>query len=139
MDADGLRILAQFRAAGIPARSLFMDVPAYERWGRFGTNTDKRGNPIVAASRLEAPEQLEAHERELWAVLTNPAECGPRRIEQERIPLGDAVAAIAAVRHPADNLRGGQDPRLGYGHEFRPEPRRTPVGRMPNRNGRIGR
>ena len=97
MDADGLRILAQFRDAGIPARSLFMDVPAYSRWNAYGTTTDKRGNPITADDR-PSPAHLDEHERELYETLNLPANTGYRRVEQERIPLADAYAAVRRMQ-----------------------------------------
>lgn len=97
MDADGLRILDQFRAAGISARSLFMDVSAYERWEKYGTNTDKRGLPIAADDR-PAPKSLDAHERALYDLLNDPASTRYRRVEQERIPLSHARAAVLQMR-----------------------------------------
>ncbi|PZU47022.1 MAG: hypothetical protein DI566_06850 [Microbacterium sp.] len=97
MDVDGLRILSQFRTAGIAARSLFMDVPAYERWEEYGTNTDKRGDSISADER-PAPENLEEHERALYELLNNPVTTRYRRVEQERIPLQTARAAVVQMR-----------------------------------------
>lgn len=97
MDADGLRILAQFRTAGIPAQSLFMDLPTFRRWEKYGTNTDKRGNPIVADGS-PAPRNLEDHELALYEFLTDAHGPKYRRVEQERIPLGDARAAIVQMR-----------------------------------------
>lgn len=97
MDADGLRILAQFRTAGIPARSLFMDVPTYERWEVYGTNTDKRGNPISVDGR-SAPARLDDHERALYQLLNDPAATRYRRVEQERIPLKDARVAVRRLQ-----------------------------------------
>src|SRR6478735_4291468 len=46
MDADGLEILSEFRAAGVPAASLFMDIDAYEKWERYGTNIDQNGKML---------------------------------------------------------------------------------------------
>lgn len=100
MDADGLRILAQFRTAGISAESLFMDVPTYERWEAFGTNTDKRGDAISADSR-PAPAHLEHHERALYELLNDSTSARYRRVEQERIPLADAHAAIRQMQAAA--------------------------------------
>lgn len=97
MDTDGLRILAQFRTAGLAARSLFMDVPTYERWEAYGTNTDKRGNPISADSR-SAPPILEDHERALYELLNDSALTKYRRVEQERIPLAHAQAAVCRMQ-----------------------------------------
>lgn len=97
MDSEGLRILAQFRNAGIAARSLFMEVSAYERWEAFGTNTDKRGNPISIDDRA-VPVQLDDNERALYELLNEPASTRYRRVEQERIPLQDALVAIRLLQ-----------------------------------------
>lgn len=97
MDADGLRILAQFRDAGIPARSLFMDVSSYERWEVYGTNSDKRGNPI-AADRRPAPAKLEDDERSLYELLNDPTSARYRRVEQERIPLAIASDTVRRLQ-----------------------------------------
>ncbi len=97
MDADGLRILAQFRTAGIPVQSLFMDLPTFERWEKYGTNTDKRGNPIIADDS-PAPRNLEGHERALYELLTGVRGPKYRRVEQERIPTGEARAAVLQMQ-----------------------------------------
>ncbi|WP_438354655.1 Wadjet anti-phage system protein JetD domain-containing protein [Microbacterium sp. CJ88] len=102
MDTDGLRILDQFRKAGIQARSLFMDVPTFERWQAYGTNLDRRGNPINPDGR-PAPANLEEHERALYSALNDPAAAGPRRVEQERIPLREAREML--VRMHATSYR----------------------------------
>tara|TARA_R100000365_G_C2747920_1_gene78391 strand:+ start:3525 stop:3914 length:390 start_codon:yes stop_codon:yes gene_type:complete len=101
MDADGLRILAQFRDAGIPARSLFMDVSSYERWKMYGTNSDKRGNPIAPDSR-PAPAKLEDHERALYELLSDPTSARYRRVEQERIPLDVASDTVRRLQAQID-------------------------------------
>lgn len=93
MDADGLEILNEFRAAGIPAHSILMDLPTYTTWQRFGTNTDATGRPLThreprPVTHLTPPEQ------ELYALLTGTHCPGPRRIEQERIPLDVAHTAV---------------------------------------------
>lgn len=96
MDSDGLRILDQFRSAGIYARSLFMDFPAYERWEMYGTDTDKHGNPISVDTR-PAPHRLEQNERDLYELLNDAAGTRYRRVEQERIPLELARAEVLAM------------------------------------------
>lgn len=101
MDADGLRILAQFRDADIPARSLFMDIPSYERWELYGTNSDKRGNPIAADPR-PAPANLEHDERALYELLNDPSSARYRRVEQERIPLDIASDTVRRLQAQID-------------------------------------
>lgn len=97
MDADGLEILDGFRAAGLPARSLFMDLPAYRQWERYGVDHDHRGNPIGPREPRDVPT-LEPGERELYLALCSPSWPGHRRIEQERIPLDAAAAVVRTER-----------------------------------------
>jgi hypothetical protein len=95
IDADGLEILNGFRAAGVPARSLFMDRAAYARWARYGVDHDHRGNPLGPRAPRRH-DQLVPDERELYLALCSPDWAGHRRIEQERIPLDAAAAAVRA-------------------------------------------
>lgn len=93
MDADGLEILHGFRAAGLPVRSLFMDLPAYEQWERYGVEHDHGGRPLRARTPRDVA-LLEPAERELYLALCSPEWARRRRIEQERIPLEDAAAVV---------------------------------------------
>ena len=97
MDADGLEILDGFRAAGVPARSILMDVDAYEEWQRFGTDLDPKGRPLTSRDRLPVPH-LTAGERALYERLIAPVLRGPRRIEQERIPLHVALGHVQRLK-----------------------------------------
>lgn len=96
MDADGLTILNQYRDAGLDVHSILMDVPTYDTYAQFGTNLDVRGNPIKVATRRNL-EWLTDTERELYDRLTEPTWDGYRRVEQERIPLSVALAAVLSV------------------------------------------
>lgn len=102
IDSDGFAILDRFRAAlalptadGLPSRpvrSLLMDARALERYEHLGTDRDRHDRPIAPSSatlsRLTAGEAMAYH-----AVATRgPARL--RRIEQERIPVADAVTAL---------------------------------------------
>jgi hypothetical protein len=89
MDADGFEILDGFRAAGVPARSLLMDMHTYSTWDRYGTNHDPKGQPIKATGPKRLPH-LTDRERELYECLTAESWTRYRRIEQERIPLAEA-------------------------------------------------
>jgi hypothetical protein len=93
MDADGLEILDGFRAAGIPAVSILMNPDAYQRWRRFGTNIDPRGRPLEPREPRQVPH-LTHDESRLYHHLVSPEWSGPRRIEQERIPLTEAARAL---------------------------------------------
>jgi hypothetical protein len=96
MDADGLEILNEFRAAGIPATSLFMDVSAFAQWERFGTNVDVRGRPLQARTPRPVPFLTEP-EADLYQCLTSDDWSRHRRVEQERIPLDVAVSAVRRI------------------------------------------
>jgi hypothetical protein len=93
MDADGLEILDGFRAVGVAATSILMNINAYEAWERFGTNTDARGNPLKTRESRPVP-YLTGEEATLYHRLIEPAWERHRRIEQERIPLDVAVAEV---------------------------------------------
>lgn len=94
MDAKGLEILNDFRAA-LPGvvRSLFMDLTAYQRWERFGVDHDHDGK-LLKSKEPRAVDALEPAERELYLALCSPDWARHRRVEQERIPLEDAVAVV---------------------------------------------
>lgn len=98
MDADGLEILHGFRAAGLPVRSLFMDLAAYERWERFGVDHDHGGRPIGSRTPRDVG-LLEPGERALYLALCSPDWSRHRRVEQERIPLGEAAAVVLDCPH----------------------------------------
>jgi len=93
LDADGLEILDGFREAGVPARSVLMDQPTYAAWARWGTDFDKAGAEIKPRPP-RATAHLTDDERSLYLQLTAPACDGPRRVEQERIPLPVALEAV---------------------------------------------
>ncbi len=95
MDADGLEILNEFRAAGVPATSLLMDTTAYRQWARFGTNTAADGTPLRPRTPRDVPH-LGVGELALYQLLCSEDLVGPRRIEQERIPLHTAHRALLA-------------------------------------------
>jgi hypothetical protein len=96
MDADGLEILQGFRAAGVPARSIFMDMESFNRWERFGTNVDKRGIPLTAREPRSV-DLLTDDEGTLYDSLIGASWSRVRRVEQERVPLAVARAAVLAV------------------------------------------
>lgn len=93
MDAAGLEILNGYRADGLDVTSMFMDLPSYERYERFGTFVDARGAALPARARRDLP-YLTDGERELYDCLVASGWTRPRRIEQERIPLSDALEAV---------------------------------------------
>lgn len=96
MDADGLEILQEFRAAGVPATSLLMDLGAYRAWALFGTRHDRFGRELMGRDPRPTPD-LSGGERALYEQLCDPAFTGYRRVEQERIPLPVALADLLAT------------------------------------------
>lgn len=96
MDADGLEILNQFRVAGLNVISLLMDLNAYHRYKRFGVNIDAHSRPLGPRPPRELHNPTTG-ERDLYQALCSPSWSGPRRIEQERIPLEHAAEALAGL------------------------------------------
>ncbi len=93
LDADGFEILNAYRAAGLACRSILMDVSTLERFGRYGTNVEKDHKTRIHRQRKELA-LLHADERAAYELITDPAYAGNRRLEQERIPLSEAHAAL---------------------------------------------
>ena len=97
IDAAGFEILNGFRADGVPAISMLMDLATFRRYETFGTSLDRRGTLLGAGTRRDLPH-LDAAERAMYHALTDPAWKTHRRIEQERIPLADALAALRLLQ-----------------------------------------
>jgi hypothetical protein len=96
IDAEGFEILDLFRANGLPAASLLMDQATMNRYGQFGTSHDRHGNPIAPRTPRDLAH-LTNDERALYDAITGPDWDGHRRLEQERIPLTDALAALKTL------------------------------------------
>lgn len=94
MDADGLEILDAYRAAGLDVSSVLMDIQAYRRYERYGTSRTPGKRPLDEHVPKELPH-LQPDELKLYRMLTSPEFTGPRRIEQERIPLNAALAHLS--------------------------------------------
>jgi hypothetical protein len=97
IDAAGFEILDGFRADGVPAVSMLMDMVTFGRYERFGTSLDSHGTPLGPGTRRDLP-YLGAAERAMYHALTDPAWKRYRRIEQERVPLKDALAALRLLQ-----------------------------------------
>jgi hypothetical protein len=93
LDPSGFEIVDRFRQAGLPVRTILMDLPSFEEYERFGTSTDARGNPLGTPVRQDLPHLNEC-ERAVYDELTAPEWTRVRRVEQERVPLTVAVAKI---------------------------------------------
>jgi hypothetical protein len=93
MDAAGLEILSGFRSCRLEVTSILMDLATYETYRDFGTNLQPNGTPIKALG--PKPDRLlTAAERDLYERVADPSYTGVRRVEQERIPLDVARAAV---------------------------------------------
>jgi hypothetical protein len=93
MDADGLEILDAYRSVGLPARSILMDVAAFDRYERFGTRLAAGKRSLERHKRKETP-WLEPGEQRLYDRLCDPTWQGALRIEQERIPLNAVMREL---------------------------------------------
>ncbi|MDP9821357.1 Wadjet anti-phage system protein JetD domain-containing protein [Nocardioides massiliensis] len=95
IDAHGYEILNGWRADGVPVTSILMDPDTYETYEPFGTNTDKNNQPLRPGVPKALP-CLTPDERAVYERVLDAAHTGHRRIEQERIPLAVAHAAVKA-------------------------------------------
>jgi hypothetical protein len=96
IDAAGLSIVNDLRAAGISVDTMLMDYATYETYERFGAWTDEKGKPIACSRRRKLPALTPA-EQHLYQLLTDPSSTRVRRIEQERIPLEVAAEHLGEL------------------------------------------
>lgn len=92
IDAHGYEILNGFREAGVPVRSILMDLATFEEFEPYGTTTDVTGKPLDTTAK--PLPLLTDPERAAYLHITDPHWSGHRRIEQERIPLSRAVTLL---------------------------------------------
>jgi hypothetical protein len=105
IDADGYRILDHLRAAlaeptpdGAPARtvsSILMDVTDLHRYSRHGVNHDRAGRPLTPCPE-HLPHLTEA-ETTAYHIIATAGPTPFRRIEQETIPLAEAVTRLSRL------------------------------------------
>jgi hypothetical protein len=98
LDADGLEILDGFRAAGLDAKSILMDSNTWRRFEHLGTNHYPDGRLVLAKPKPAPTPHLDEAEQALYLALCDPDRTEYRRLEQERIPLKDALAAVKALQ-----------------------------------------
>lgn len=96
MDADGYAILARFRAALPKVSSILMDLHTMDRHKEQGVSEDKDGNPLKPSGRNLV--ELTDDERGAYAMVATAGEASFRRIEQEKLPPEEAVAALMSCR-----------------------------------------
>lgn len=90
LDAPGFEIINMYRAAGVPVRTILMDVETLRGHERFSVDKDPKGRPLKRSPRRNLPHLTET-ERAAYEWITGD---GPIRLEQERIPLSVAFAAV---------------------------------------------
>lgn len=98
LDAQGFEILDRYRAHGLAVSSVLMDLDALYGYAAAASWRDTSGRPLQRQPRKDL-KRLNKAERAAYLAVTDP-EAGaetPVRIEQERIPLADALAAVQAV------------------------------------------
>lgn len=98
MDAPGYEILNGIRARGLPVTSILMDMSAYVTYVLFASDSDRGGEPLNVVDRKRL-SHLTDGERDVYEQVTNPQDGVVRQIEQERIPLQDAVEAVRVLHH----------------------------------------
>ncbi len=96
LDAHGFVILDRLRSTGIDAESILMDQTVLDRYGPYGSPTFADGSQLPVGAPAPTP-CLSDVERSVLERITDPAWKGPRRIEQERIPLDAAHRELARV------------------------------------------
>lgn len=94
IDRDGYEILDGYRIDfDRDIDSILMSLAAYETYEEFGTNLDQYGRPL-ATGDPKPVGSLRADERDTYMRLLGAKHVGHRRVEQERIPLDQALEAV---------------------------------------------
>lgn len=93
IDADGLEILSELRQTGITCDSILMDSTAYKTYEPYGTKLDTKKQPLKIRDPKPTPG-LTQHERNLYEQLCTGKNTTYLRIEQERIPINDAMTIL---------------------------------------------
>lgn len=99
IDADGFAILDNLRSVlerqGIRVDSILMDADSRARYADLGVNRDRRGALLTPSNaRLS---NLTPNESEAYASIATAGPVPFRRIEQEKIDLAEAKAALIEV------------------------------------------
>lgn len=98
LDARGFEIVHEYRRFGVAVRTILMDRPTLLRFARFKAETDERGNRLKRSARKPLT-LLTDSERAAYDMITDPSALYPIRVEQERIPVDEALSALVAVHH----------------------------------------
>jgi hypothetical protein len=96
LDAAGFEILDGYRRDGVPATSILMDLETYRAYAPWGTFHHPNGRPIESIEPKSLVNLTDA-ERVAYRAVCDPGDGLPPRVEQERIPLHVAHAALSAA------------------------------------------
>lgn len=96
LDAKGLQIVNDYRALGVDIETILMDAATLTRFARYQSLTDDKGVTLTRSPRKPLPH-LTGPERDAYHALTAADDDAPIRVEQERIPLNEAVTALSSA------------------------------------------
>jgi hypothetical protein len=94
IDKDGYEILNGYRVDfDRDLDSILMDPTTYESFEQYGTNLDKNGRELLP-DVARVVDRLRPDEKAVYLRVLDPQPAGHRRVEQERIPLAQALDAV---------------------------------------------
>lgn len=96
IDAAGLEIVDAYRTRGVAIDTILMDVDTLHEYAAYGVNVNVAGAPIQRGHRQQVGS-LTPGELAAYAAVTDVGGQLPARLEQERIPLTRALAAVIAL------------------------------------------
>lgn len=99
LDSRGFEIVNDYRRYGVHMETILMDPATLTRFARFKAETDDKGLPLKRSPQKAVPFLTE-DERLTYEMITDSTGLYPIRVEQERIPLNVAMAALHDVLHP---------------------------------------
>lgn len=103
LDADGFEIVNSYRERGVPVRTILMDLAAVDGYRQFATAVDAKGQPLRRSDRRPLPH-LTCPERTAYEAITDTSRDWPIRIEQERIPLYEALSVVSSLLPPRSSV-----------------------------------
>jgi hypothetical protein len=99
LDSRGFEIVNDYRRYGVNIETILMDPATLTRFARFKAETDDKGVPLKRFPQKAVPFLTE-DERLTYEMITDPAGLHPIRVEQERMPLNVALAALHGLLQP---------------------------------------
>ncbi|WP_308465060.1 Wadjet anti-phage system protein JetD domain-containing protein [Rathayibacter soli] len=105
IDRDGYEILNGYRVDfNRDIESILMDPETYDEFEQYGTDLDQYGKALTPGVPKQT-DQLRADERAMYLRVLDEQHRGHRRIEQERITLGRAIAAVQSLIDSSSDVR----------------------------------